>query len=210
MRDPLREAWDEARWALGLGDDRVALEDLVRRYEEPHRAYHGTSHVDACLGVLDAHRGEAERIGEVTFALLYHDAVYDPTRADNEAASAALAADVLRSSGADEAAIGRIASMILATVGHDAETSDAKLLVDVDLSILGADEVTFEAFERAIAREYAFVPTASFRPARRRVLERFLARESIYRTPSLHAELEVRARTNLARRIAELGRDQGV
>lgn len=204
MRDPLREAWDEARWALGVGGDPAALEDLARRFAEPHRVYHDASHVAACLASLDAHRARAERIGEVTFALLYHDAIYDPARSDNEAASAALAAGVLRRAGADADAIARVGAMILATAGHEADSTDGQLLVDVDLSILGADEATYDLFERAIEREYAFVPADVFRAARRRVLERFLARDVLYRTPALHAELEERARRNLARRISAL------
>jgi predicted metal-dependent HD superfamily phosphohydrolase len=52
--------------------------------------------------------------------------------------------------------------------------------------------------------EYAFVPDAGFRVGRARVLHAFLARPAIYATPPVHAELEARARANLARSLAQL------
>jgi len=203
----LRAAWHEARRALGLGDDDAAFDDLVRRYAEPHRRYHDLAHVDACLRVLAAHRSDAHRIGEVAMALLFHDAIYDPKAADNEDRSARLACDTLERGGAAPRVVARIEAMIRATARHETqESGDAALVLDADLSILGEDEETYAAFERAIRAEYPFVDEASFRAARRAVLARFLARPVIYSTPSIRAEREARARTNLTRAIAELDR----
>ncbi|MBL7570773.1 hypothetical protein, partial [Escherichia coli] len=61
---------------------------LRRRYAEPHRAYHGQAHIDALLrGLVN----EARHVGNgaaVELAIWYHDAIYDPAAADNEARSA--------------------------------------------------------------------------------------------------------------------------
>ncbi len=206
MRELVREAWRETRWALGIGADDAALADLALRYSEPHRRYHDISHLEACLCVLEAHRALAERIGEVLVAVLFHDAIYDPTRRDSESASATLARDVLSRGGACEGSIERITGMIMATRDHDPRgAGDAALLLDVDLSILGEDEATFDRYDRAIREEYAFVPDEAYRAGRRAVLEGFLSRQRIYQTAPIHAEREAIARANLTRAAARLG-----
>jgi predicted metal-dependent HD superfamily phosphohydrolase len=206
IRERFERAWRDSRWALGIGPDDAALGDLIARYSEPHRAYHGLTHVDACLAVLELHRGLAARIGEVATALLFHDAIYDPTRRDNEVESAKLARAVLMRASVDTAAIDRVEAMILATRDHDPHgSSDAALLLDVDLSILGEDRATFDAFDRAIRKEYAFVPDDEYRSGRRAVLERFLSRPRIFHTDAMHEEREARARENLTFAIARLG-----
>lgn len=199
--EPIARAWSDCAWALGLRADPATLDDLVRRWSEPHRRYHDLSHIEACLRVFDAVRAEAERPGEVLAALLFHDAIYDPRASDNEARSAALAIE--RLAGAAPAAIERIAAAIEATRTHEGR-GDAALVIDVDLSILGEERAPYDAFERAIREEYAFVGDDAFRTGRAAVLARFAARHPIYRSPTLRAALEERAHENLARAIAAL------
>ncbi len=203
MRERIARAWEEACWALGIRARSDTLSDLLTRYAEPHRHYHDLSHIDACLRLFEEHRGLAERSGEVIAALLFHDAVYDPTRDDNEARSAELARSAL--SGAPQDAIERIAAAIAATRTHVTDESpDIALVLDVDLSILGADPETYDFFERAIRAEYRHVPEELYRVGRRAVLERFEERECIYRAPRLRDAFETSARANLRRAIAAL------
>ena len=84
----------------------------------------------------------------------------------------------------------------------DPEGRDAELLIDIDLSILGAEQARFDEYERQVHAEYAFVPDEVRLPRRRAILQRFLDREAIYATPRMHALLEARARANLRRSIA--------
>ena len=200
MLERIERAWEEACWALGVPARAEPLADLVARYSEPHRRYHDLSHLDACLHLFDEHRSLAARPGEVCAALLFHDAVYDPTRDDNEVLSAALSRTAL--SAASIEARDRIARAIEATRTHEsAGDPDVALVLDLDLSILGAERETYDAFERAIRAEYVHVPDDAFRVGRRAVLERFDARRPIYQTARLREELEPRAHANLARRI---------
>jgi predicted metal-dependent HD superfamily phosphohydrolase len=99
----------------------------------------------------------------------------------------------------------RVYALVMAT-RHDAapSKSDAKLVVDVDLSILGAEELRFDEYERQVREEYAWVPEAVFRRERRRILEGFLRRPRIYLTEYFHATREARARFNLERSIKAL------
>ena len=87
-----------------------------------------------------------------------------------------------------------------------AEFPDARLLVDVDLSIFGAAKPRFEEYERQIRHEYSWVPEDVFCERRVRILTSFLDRPAIYGTPYYASRLETRARENLRRSLARLGR----
>ncbi len=66
------------------------MADLRRRYAEPQRAYHTWTHVEDLLTLFVEPRGPLHDDAAVLYAILFHDAVYDPKRADNEERSADL------------------------------------------------------------------------------------------------------------------------
>lgn len=181
------------------------LDDLLTRYTEPHRAYHNLSHLANMFGALSSISEDQKvgRDGALDFAIWFHDAVYDPTRADNEAQSAGLAQESLERLGAEPALIQRVTQIILATQNHQANDPDTALFLDADLAILGAEPKTYRAYARAIRQEYAWVPEALFRERRAQVLQKFLSRERIYQTEAF-AHLEPTARKNLRRELEAL------
>ncbi|QFZ87789.1 N-methyl-D-aspartate receptor NMDAR2C subunit [Variovorax paradoxus] len=200
----LHANWTAAWRALGVAapDDALWLE-LQRRYSEPQRHYHTMQHLGECLAWFDQEQALAEHPGEVALALWFHDAIYDVQARDNEARSADWARQALQAAGVDAVAADRVHALVMAT-RHDAvpEGRDAELLIDIDLSILGAGRARFDEYERQVHAEYGFVPEEIRLPRRRAILQRFLDRPAIYATPRLHALLETRARENLQRSIA--------
>ncbi len=97
----------------------------------------------------------------------------------------------------------RVYELVMATRHTSVPAAgDAQLLVDIDLSILGADAQRFAQYEQQIRAEYAFVPEELFRTKRKEVLQSFAARPRIYGTDHFHAALEARARVNLAQAVA--------
>ena len=191
--------------ALGLGACRATFEALIAAYSEAHRHYHGAHHIAACLALLDEVRDLAERPAEVELALWFHDAVYKTRAFDNEARSADWAERFLAEAGAAPAAAARVRAHILAT-RHAAEPAagDTALTVDIDLSILGRPPADFDAFDRAIREEYAWVPGFLYRRKRAEVLQGFLDRPAIYVTPALFQRFEAPARENLQRALGRL------
>jgi predicted metal-dependent HD superfamily phosphohydrolase len=179
--------------------------DLASAYSEKHRAYHTAGHIGACLAELDGSRDLCERPDEVELALWFHDAVYKTRASDNEEQSALWAVRVLAEIAVADDTAGRIAELVRATA-HDGEpsTTDAQVLVDIDLSVLGAPTAVFEEYEKQIRREYSWVPMMMYRPARIRILRSFLERDNIYCTPAFRDRLEEQARVNLARSIESL------
>jgi predicted metal-dependent HD superfamily phosphohydrolase len=175
---------------------------LLAAYREPQRSYHTLQHLRECVERFAACRDLAARPAEVEIALWFHDAVDDVRRHDNERRSADWARAALAGAAAD--VIARVDALVMATrhARATAGSADEELLVDIDLAILGADGARFAEYEAQIRREYAHVADAEFRARRSAVLAAFLARDPIYRTARLRAELEARARANLALAIA--------
>lgn len=195
--DALCDSW-RALWPGGAAEGESIYRDLVVRYSEPQRAYHTLDHVADCLRRLDEVRPLLARPAEAELALWFHDAVYDPRRADNEEQSAALAAGALRAAGVGAGVVERVAGLIRLTSHPAAEvTGDGAIVCDIDLAILGAPPERFEQYDAAIRREYAWVPEEMFRRERARVLAGFLARPRIYYTPTFADALEQQARANL-------------
>lgn len=201
----LRSVWDHAFRALGKVPPDEPLRDLLARYAEPHRTYHTVAHLAACFATLDLVAHEAERPAEVALALWFHDAIYEPTRTDNEARSGALARQCLAAAGVEDAVTARVEALILATRHADVElVGDALVVVDVDLSIFGASAEVYDAYARGVRCEYAWVDEARFRAGRASFLRGLLARSRIFGTRTLGARLEAPARANLRRELARL------
>jgi predicted metal-dependent HD superfamily phosphohydrolase len=183
------------------------LRDLERAYDEPHRHYHTIEHIGALLDLESRYASAAADREALRLAILFHDIVYDPTRDDNEEASARLAAERLARLGFPPETVAKVARFIRATrhdsVSEEPVEPDLALLLDLDLGVLAAPPSAYRAYAEAVRREYAFVPDPVYRAGRRRVLEGLLARERIYRTPELHALWEEPARANLAAEIAQ-------
>jgi predicted metal-dependent HD superfamily phosphohydrolase len=178
---------------------------LTEAYQAPGRHYHTLDHIEASLRRFDAVETTAGQPAVARVAIWFHDAVYDPRRQDNEALSADWATAVLEDAGAVVEVRRSVEEMILATnhLGPD-PVDDAALVCDVDLAILGASGRRFDAYQRAIHAEYAWVPLDRYRQGRLDVLSRFLAREWIFQTESFRGRYEQRARRNLSRAIAHL------
>jgi predicted metal-dependent HD superfamily phosphohydrolase len=178
---------------------------LIGRYSEPHRAYHTVQHLEECFREFEGALGLAESPCAVGLALFFHDAIYDTHARDNEEKSAELARQVLAGVGAEDSIQTYVTDLILVT-RHAAipETTDQQLVVDIDLSILGAPQARFDEYERQIRQEYSWVDEAVFRSVRSKILQEFLARPSIYSTASFRDRLERTARENLKRSIAAL------
>jgi predicted metal-dependent HD superfamily phosphohydrolase len=181
--------------------------ELIARYSEPHRRYHTMVHIEDCLAQVAASTDMDEnQRALMDAAIWFHDAIYDATRNDNEAASAKLAAERLTAEGAPPAFIGEVVRLILLTAGHSVQAGDAigARLVSIDLSILGAEPDLYDAYAAAIREEYAYVPEPLYRAGRAAILGRFLESEALFADPVWAGRYETQARSNLTREIAAL------
>lgn len=174
-------------------------------YSAEGRYYHTIQHVEDCLAKLElvSHCDTREAL---KIAIWFHDTVYAPLRTDNEEASAALAIDWLKSISAPPEFQAVVSELIIAT-DHKTEptTEDEKLIIDIDLSILGSSEEDYDLYAKNIRREYAAFSVEEYAEGRTKVLRHFLQRPELYSTKSFRDQFEEQARSNLERELKTLG-----
>lgn len=187
--------------------------EVMERYSEPHRAYHTLDHIEFCLTLLDSVQLQAydpdhpDDYDAIATALWYHDVVYDTHAKDNEEKSVDYARGHLASLGCTSAFLERVIVLIMATKHNTVLTdNDEQLIADIDLASLGQDEATFDAHNRAIRKEYEWVPEADYIKGRTTVLQSFLDKPNIFYLPYFREWYEARARMNLSRAIAALNK----
>ena len=177
------------------------FEALAARYAEPHRHYHTAQHIAECLAHFEDVSGLCVHAPEVELALWFHDAIYELRAKDNEEKSAQWAQRVMAEAGVAAEPSQRVHALIL-TTRHDGlpDTPDAQVLVDIDLSILGAESMRFDEYENQVRAEYSWVPAFLFRSTRKKILQGFLACPSIYATAHFQQRLKKkRAKISRAR-----------
>ena len=199
-------------WAQGCPEQ--VFYEAREGYRTPGRHYHTWEHVLDCVEKLRLMPVEAPRT--VFLALVFHDAVYVPGRRDNEALSADLAGDILREHTAiPEGEREAIRKIILATRNHWPQTGsshDLRTALDIDMSILGSDRETYDAYVANVKRE--FVPAAAseaqFRAGRAAFLSRLLLSRAMFTTEEGKVRWQAAARANVALELAELTEHEGL
>lgn len=187
------------RWAHGFAR-------VLASWSEPRRAYHTTQHLLEALALLEEWSQGEDWPATVALAVFFHDAVYDPRRADNEDLSASLAREMLALLQLPQAQIEAIVRLIDITK-HAAvpRAEDEMLMIDIDLAILGASPERYAQYQRQVRQEYAHVPEPLFTRARLAVLEAFLqARPALFHTARGRSAFDAAAVRNLTQEVAQL------
>lgn len=189
----LRRRWLNLCSALSL-DGAHQWRIIEAAYKSPERAYHNLNHVRDCLSQLDQHAEIANEPLSLEFALWFHDLIHDTTARDNEEKSAEAASAFLENSDISS----KVSELILATRHEQVpDDHDAKLICDIDLSILGKDKATYQDYAQKIRKEYEWVDADDYRKGRRSVLSSFMQRNQIYSLPPFRDRYEQQARLNI-------------
>lgn len=209
-RPARRRAELQHQWVALVPQAPVVGVELLERWSEPHRRYHGLDHLRAILFDLQAVCRATPPRREAVLAAWFHDAVWHGHSPQDEEASAALAERVLGPH-LPPATTDEVGRLVRLTAQHtddlpglDRHDPAAAMLLDADLAVLGTHPSRYDAYARAVRAEYPSVPDAAFRAGRRRVLEALLARDRLYATAHGRRVWEHRARQNLAAELAGL------
>jgi predicted metal-dependent HD superfamily phosphohydrolase len=187
---------------------------LAARLRGADRHYHGEAHI-----LLLWHRhlafGTGLAVREepwetlIACAIAYHDAVHDPRRRDNEAASAQLWREARPGLPARDVAW--VAGTILATADHLGATREAGMddpawaarcwMLDLDLTPIGEAPAAFTANTAQLRQEFAHLPQAEWDARRIGFLRGLRAAPRLFRTDALAAAFEGPARRNIAREL---------
>lgn len=207
LRDKLEARW--LRWWKNVGatgDGRAVFRTIEAHYTESHRAYHTLEHLGHCFEEFDQAKYLAYHVFILELAIWFHDIIYDPHARDNEEQSAKLAQQICSHAKLSSNFGSLTANLIRATkhTGDQVTGKNARLLLDIDLAILGQPPERFSEYERQIRVEYAWVPEGEYRKRRAEILQGFLAQTHIYRTWFFQERYEVAARMNLKASIQAL------
>lgn len=209
MRIPdLPAAWLATCRALGAKDDVAgAGARLVAAYAGPARRYHSLDHLADVLTRVDELADVAVDLDVVRLGAWFHDAVYEPTAADNEERSAELAAEVLRRLRVAPTVVAEVARLVRLTATHDSgpDDRDGAVLCDADLGVLALEPVGYAAYVGAVRSEYGHLSDDEWRIGRAAVLRGLLERPHLFATAPGRERWEAAARANVSAELASLG-----
>lgn len=180
LKVPLLTRWE----AIMPGRDALFL-DLLDRWSEPHRHYHGCTHLLSVLEALDLLTEPAEAPRTVLLAAWFHDAVYRGAAGRDEEESALLAEHRLAGAGLPEDEVAEVARLVRVTSDHRPEAGDAAgaLLCDADLSILGSGPEEYARYVAAVRKDYAHIGDADFAAGRAAVVRHLLELDPLFHHP---------------------------
>ncbi|HAG58898.1 MAG TPA: DUF4031 domain-containing protein [Arthrobacter bacterium] len=199
LKVPLLNRWE----ALMPGHDALFL-DLLDRWSEDHRRYHGCTHLLAVLEALDLLTEPADPPRTVLLAAWFHDAVYRGIAGQDEEESARLAEERLTDAGLPASDVEEVARLVRLTSDHRPEPGDddGALVCDADLSVLGGEPEPYARYVAAVREDYAHIGDADFAAGRAAVVRHLLELDPMFHSDRARALWLDAARRNLQGELA--------
>lgn len=206
MIEILKKEWFSL--TSSFSEDLSLIEELWKeieiQYTSSIRHYHNLSHLYNMFTHAKYVKSEIINWHNFLFSIWYHDIIYKPGRNDNEEKSALLADNRLRQLDLDEKDLKMVNNLIISTKKHQIilkETNDNAYLLDIDLSILGSSWENYQVYIQNIRKEYAIYPNFIYKKGRKKVLQHFSERETLYFTKVFQLKYEKLAKRNLKKEI---------
>ncbi|MDQ5862390.1 MAG: DUF4031 domain-containing protein [Actinomycetota bacterium] len=199
LKVPLLNRWE----TIMPGHDALFL-DLLDRWSEDHRRYHGCTHLLAVLEAMDLLAGPADPPRIVLLAAWFHDAVYRGVAGQDEEESARLAEERLAQAGLPAADVEEVARLVRLTSDHRPEPGDddGALLCDADLSVLGGEPEPYARYVAAVREDYAHIGDADFAAGRAVVVRHLLELDPLFHSDRARELWLDAARRNLQGELA--------
>ncbi len=209
MIETLHTNWKELADKYCKSDEYVesVWKEIQKSYTGKKRHYHNLNHISKMLFLANENEAEIVDKEAVLFSIWFHDIVYKSSKKDNEEKSAEFAEKTLKLFSIEEERIKKVSTLILSTKKHQiliSEDNDNAYLLDFDLSILGQDWSIYEEYIKNIRKEYRMYPDFLYKPGRKKVLESFLNRDTLYFTSKYKTLFEEKARQNLKKEMKAL------
>jgi predicted metal-dependent HD superfamily phosphohydrolase len=178
-------------------------DEIVAAYTHPSRFYHNLGHLRGMLKEMNSISESIKNPEIQLFALYYHDFVYKVPGKYNEHKSAL--AFQKRIGKTRFPHVPKVMELIEATKYHiKASDLTTNIFLDLDLSILGKSKAEYREYRLNIHKEFGRYPDFLFRRKRKKVLERFIDMDFIFKTDHFRNRYELRARENILGELAEI------
>ena len=166
---------------------------VLDQYSKDENKYHTLSHIDYCLkevsqtfcklNVFDTPVSSLQ-FEAIKLAILFHDAIYDPQKTDNEEKSVEFFNQFCnKTKQVKSEIVNLVKPAILATKSHKLPNSVDQynsnsvvnaITVMADLSVFYMTTYHFDLYDDQIRNEYSFVHEKIFKSARKTILNTFL------------------------------------
>jgi predicted metal-dependent HD superfamily phosphohydrolase len=149
-----------------------------------------------------------ENVFEAEAAIWFHDIIYNIGSKTNENESAEYAERYLKEIGVeDNISIEKVKSMIINTdysLKNKVLSNDEKLLIDLDMSILGSLRKDYNKYCENIRKEHESISEEDFYRGRLIFIENMLSKNSIFKTLFFKNKYEKMAKKNLKHELKEI------
>lgn len=182
-----------------------AFNQIIEKYTEEHRQYHNLNHIIHFFKHSQNIKNKLNDYDSFFFAIIFHDVIYSTSNSTNEIDSANYAEKILIPMVFPH--IDQVKKLILLTEKHtihELENFDSQAFLDLDLSILGSSWQNYSEYAEGIQKEWKNVPTFMYKIGRKKVLQKFLDQENIYRSAYFQDLYEEQAKINLKKELNSL------
>ena len=176
----------------------ILYQEILNYYSSENRYYHNLNHLTNIYSELPILNDSIE------FAIFYHDIIYDIKKKDNEYQSALLCKKRLLDLNVDEEVIKEATKLVIETKNHNPSSLNNALFLDADLSILGKDYKTYQHYTKMIRLEYSLFSDYEYYEGRKKVLEKFLKKDRIYKSNYFYRKYELQARKNILKELYQI------
>jgi pantetheine-phosphate adenylyltransferase len=153
--------------SLGVPDE------VIKRYQEPHRFYHTPEHLSDIFQQLQKRRLANQE--ELLLVTAYHDVIYNPQSSTNEEDSAQY---FIENYDGDAQLKQQVYDIILDTKTHEPRSELSAIFCDVDLNILRQPLNKLLIYEDQIFKEFQFADFSLYRVKRVEALRQLQAKVS--------------------------------
>jgi len=215
--DNIWKIWKDVCSKCEVSDDdaRKWWEIIHSRYSENTRHYHTLKHIGHMLWLMKTDRTISKIIRDsisMTFAVFFHDIIYDPLSKENEDKSAEAFTSFFQEANVQNLDCLIVVDYIAATKTHSTDehkidgnygASDMHLFLDLDMAILSVNPEDYNLYATNIRKEYSHFTDDVYCKGRSQVLENFLSHR-IYCCQGTYKTWENNARHNISAEITKL------
>ncbi|WAC02499.1 hypothetical protein N7U66_01950 [Lacinutrix neustonica] len=200
----INTTWEKRYPKASLEDIEDCYSLVVKHYSKPNRHYHNLNHIKSLISQIKQLSLTTYNENILINVAIFHDVVYVSDRKDNEQKSAEFARNWLSKLNMDDNTSQIICDIIRATSNHESNDFLTQLFIDMDLSILGENELNYQKYISQIRKEHYKVPNYLYKIGRKRFLTKMLSRTFIFSTPKYYESLEKIARKNITNELNSL------